>query len=48
MIAGKYYNYDSSKSSHHQHIMSDQLCGHWYLKSCGITDEQVRSQYIYI
>ncbi|XP_067928996.1 non-lysosomal glucosylceramidase-like isoform X1 [Watersipora subatra] len=38
---GKYYNYDSSKSSHHEHIMSDQLCGNWYLKSCGITDEQV-------
>jgi non-lysosomal glucosylceramidase len=32
---GKYYNYDSSRSSHHDSIMSDQLAGFWYLRLCG-------------
>lgn len=32
---GKYYSYDSSRSSHHDSIMSDQLAGFWYLRLCG-------------
>jgi len=32
---GKYYNYDSSRSRHHDSIMSDQLAGFWYLRLCG-------------
>ena len=35
---GRYYNYDSSKSEHHNSIMSDQLAGHWYLKATGAED----------
>lgn len=30
---GMYYNFDCSK--HSGTIMADQLCGHWYLRSCG-------------
>ncbi|KAG8228817.1 hypothetical protein J437_LFUL008313 [Ladona fulva] len=36
---GKYYNFDSSESARSKTIMSDQLCGHWYLKACGISKE---------
>ncbi|XP_071455588.1 non-lysosomal glucosylceramidase [Hetaerina americana] len=36
---GKYYNFDSSKSPHSTTIMSDQLCGQWYLKASEITKE---------
>ena len=32
---GQYYNYDSSNSSQHDSIMSDQLAGFWYLRLCG-------------
>ncbi|CAF4096168.1 unnamed protein product, partial [Rotaria magnacalcarata] len=32
---GQYYNYDSSASSHHDSIMSDQLAGFWYLRLTG-------------
>ncbi|CAF4494167.1 unnamed protein product [Rotaria socialis] len=32
---GKYYNYDSSASRHHDCIMSDQLAGFWYLRLSG-------------
>jgi len=32
---GKYYNYDSSESLHHDSIMSDQLAGFWYLRLSG-------------
>jgi len=32
---GKYYNYDSSPSRHHDSIMADQLAGFWYLRLCG-------------
>lgn len=31
---GKYYNFDCSVEK--QTIMADQLCGHWYLRSCGL------------
>lgn len=34
-ILGKYYNYDSSVSQHHDSIMSDQLAGFWYLRLSG-------------
>ena len=33
---GGYYNYDSSKSAHHDSVMSDQCCGEWYVKCCGL------------
>jgi non-lysosomal glucosylceramidase len=36
---GKYYNYDSSPSRHHDCIMSDQLAGFWYLRLCGLKYE---------
>ncbi|KAF7989594.1 hypothetical protein HCN44_008268 [Aphidius gifuensis] len=32
---GSYYNFDSSKNEHHKCIMSDQLCGQWFLRACG-------------
>jgi uncharacterized protein (DUF608 family) len=35
VFLGKYYNYDSSKSLHHDSIMSDQLAGFGYLRLCG-------------
>lgn len=34
---GKYYNFDSG--AHGDTIMSDQLCGHWYLRCCGLDYE---------
>ncbi|XP_043279338.1 non-lysosomal glucosylceramidase [Venturia canescens] len=36
---GHYYNFDSSKSIHQKVIMSDQLCGQWYLQACGFGHE---------
>lgn len=36
---GLYYDFDSSKSSHSSTIMSDQLCGLWYLCASGVTEE---------
>lgn len=33
---GQYYNFDTSGS---KNIMSDQLCGHWYLRTSGFTHE---------
>lgn len=35
---GEYYNFDANSSSSAS-IMSDQLCGHWYLRSCGFDYE---------
>jgi non-lysosomal glucosylceramidase len=35
---GKYYNYDSSGSGHHDSIMADQLAGHWFLRASKIPD----------
>jgi non-lysosomal glucosylceramidase len=37
--AGNYYKFDSSGAPHSSSIMSDQLCGHWYLKACGVEAE---------
>ena len=42
---GKYYSYDSSRSNHHDSIMSDQLAGFWYLRLCG-HEYEVRSNSI--
>ncbi|KAF4532276.1 hypothetical protein B566_EDAN007248 [Ephemera danica] len=36
---GQYYKFDSSGASHSTSIMSDQLCGQWYLRACGVDDE---------
>jgi len=33
---GKYFNYDSSSSGHHDSIMADQLCGWFYLIASGL------------
>ena len=35
---GKYFNYDSSKSGHHDSIMADQLCGWFYLLASGLEE----------
>ncbi|XP_032592367.1 non-lysosomal glucosylceramidase isoform X1 [Drosophila grimshawi] len=35
---GSYYRFDQSHN-HRDTIMADQLCGHWYLKSCGFDYE---------
>ncbi|XP_077870346.1 non-lysosomal glucosylceramidase-like [Saccoglossus kowalevskii] len=36
---GKYYNYDSSKQKHSNSIMCDQAAGQWYLRACGLVQE---------
>ncbi|XP_049963211.1 non-lysosomal glucosylceramidase [Schistocerca serialis cubense] len=36
---GEYYNFDASNSSQSKSIMADQLCGLWYLRACGVTEE---------
>jgi len=38
---GEYYKFDSSSGSHGNSIMSDQLCGHWFLVMCGVDDSEV-------
>ncbi len=43
-VAGSYYNFDSSSSSHHDSVMSDQLAGHWFLKASHVPDSAVRSE----
>lgn len=45
--AGSYYKFDSQSASKNS-IMSDQLCGHWYLRCCGfdydiVPKEKVRT-----
>lgn len=35
---GTFYKFDESSNSKNS-IMSDQLCGHWYLRSCGFDYE---------
>lgn len=32
---GKYYKFDNSANSWSDSIMADQLCGQWYLRTCG-------------
>ncbi|CAG9821274.1 unnamed protein product [Phaedon cochleariae] len=38
---GLYYEFDSSTTDQSQSIMADQLCGHWYLRCCGIESYEV-------
>lgn len=38
---GSYYRFDCSGRAHGDSIMSDQLCGHWWLKMCGIDDSDI-------
>lgn len=33
---GRYLNYDSSSSAHHDSIMADMLAGQWYVRACGL------------
>eukprot|EP01119_Soliformovum_irregulare_P022256 TRINITY_DN757_c0_g1_i1.p1 TRINITY_DN757_c0_g1~~TRINITY_DN757_c0_g1_i1.p1 ORF type:complete len:910 (-),score=236.24 TRINITY_DN757_c0_g1_i1:44-2773(-) len=33
---GSYYDYDSSKSVHHDSIMADMMAGQWYTKACDL------------
>lgn len=33
---GEYFDYDSSKSDHHDSIQADMLAGNWYSVSCGL------------
>jgi uncharacterized protein (DUF608 family) len=45
---GKYYNYDSSRSNHHDSIMADQLAGFWYLRLCGHEYEVGLIEYFFV
>ncbi|GAB6029054.1 Non-lysosomal glucosylceramidase [Chamberlinius hualienensis] len=36
---GSYYKFDTSSNYGSDSIMADQLCGHWYLRSCGLNYE---------
>lgn len=38
---GNYYRFDCSGAAHGNSIMSDQLCGHWWLSMCGVDDSDV-------
>lgn len=38
---GSYWRFDCSQRSHGDSIMSDQLCGHWWLSLCGVDDSSV-------
>ena len=33
---GSYFNYDSSRATHHDSIMADMLAGQWYAQVCGM------------
>ncbi|KAF0300940.1 Non-lysosomal glucosylceramidase [Amphibalanus amphitrite] len=37
--AGSYYKFDTSPGDNGGCIMADQLCGYWYLRSAGVTDQ---------
>ncbi|KAG5894692.1 hypothetical protein JTB14_034740 [Gonioctena quinquepunctata] len=37
---GEYYNFDCSKNRS-KSIMADQLCGHWYLRCCGVNSYEI-------
>lgn len=37
---GKFYKFDTSNGAK-ETVMSDQLCGHWYLKTCGFDYEVI-------
>nr|KAG5708585.1 hypothetical protein BaRGS_033006 [Batillaria attramentaria] len=38
---GRYYDFDTSTSNHHDSIMADQLAGHWFLKASELEDDTV-------
>ncbi|XP_028657263.2 non-lysosomal glucosylceramidase [Erpetoichthys calabaricus] len=38
---GKYYNYDSSRKSYSNSVMSDQCAGHWFLRASGFDDKDL-------
>ncbi len=44
---GCYYNYDASRSRHHDSVMADQMCGPWFALACGlppvVPEEHMRS-----
>lgn len=33
---GRYLNYDSSRSAHHDSVMADMLAGQWYARACSL------------
>ncbi len=35
---GEYFQYDASRSRHHDSIMADQLAGHWFARACGLPE----------
>lgn len=41
VFPGKYYNYDSSGSDTSSSIMSDQCAGQWFLRACGLDQEEL-------
>ncbi|XP_066991839.2 non-lysosomal glucosylceramidase isoform X2 [Anabrus simplex] len=43
---GEYYNFDSSSDTNSRSIMSDQLCGLWYLRACGVTEEVFNGKHV--
>ncbi|KAK7116158.1 non-lysosomal glucosylceramidase-like isoform X2 [Littorina saxatilis] len=38
---GRYYDFDTSESGHHDSIMADQLAGHWFMKASQLDDDTV-------
>ncbi|XP_012264048.2 non-lysosomal glucosylceramidase [Athalia rosae] len=36
---GQYYNFDGSNKGYSKSIMSDQLCGHWFLRASGFAHD---------
>jgi len=44
---GGYYKYDCANNRHSSSIMADMLCGHWFIKACGLPpflpEERVKS-----
>jgi non-lysosomal glucosylceramidase len=38
---GEYYKFDCSNEAHGLSIMSDQICGHWFLAMCGVDDSEI-------
>ncbi|XP_076443638.1 non-lysosomal glucosylceramidase-like isoform X2 [Babylonia areolata] len=38
---GRYFDFDTSQSGHHDSIMADQLAGHWFLKASDLDDGTV-------
>ena len=47
LTAGRYYDFDTSQSGHHDSIMADQLAGHWFMKASQLEDDSVSGVDIY-